>query len=158
MTGPQILLGQEKFIMHYDSLLAEKMICDGDYIIAGIPHPPNSTIVLSKKDNKGNSLWSKKYFKDGLSGCRDMIRTEDSGFLILGHTYFDLQNSAFPARLDQNGDTIWTGAFTTGTGMHPNAVVRTGDGGFVITGSGTFNSGEPDIILLKTNSGGEVQW
>ena len=60
-------------------------------------------------------------------------------------------------RLNENGDTLWTKTFTTGTNsVTSKSLALTNDNGFLIGSHYTGNNGDIGFYLVKTDSNGFV--
>jgi hypothetical protein len=78
-------------------------------------------------------------------------KTSDGNLIIAGGPLFLL-------KMDPNGNVIWrVNYFSTGS-AEATSVEQTADGGYII--GGTMNAGGPvsKVLLLKTDSNGNVQW
>lgn len=85
----------------------------GNYYISG-DETNGRTAFLQKLDSVGNELWVRRY-KQAAAQVSDfhiqkITETQDSNLLIVGRIHNALQGmfNPFIAKLDQNGDTLWT--------------------------------------------------
>lgn len=85
----------------------------GNYYISG-DETYGRTAFLQKLDSVGNELWLRRY-KQASAQASDfhiqkIAETQDSNVLIAGRMHNALQGmfNPFLAKLDQNGDTLWT--------------------------------------------------
>jgi len=77
-------------------------------------------IFVMKTNKHGDSLWHKTYGGICAEGARNIIKTSDGGFAIIGEK--DCPNnstdpSAYLLRLDANGDSLWVNIFINLTDM-----------------------------------------
>lgn len=88
-------------------------------------------------------------------------RVATGGYVVAGSKSDSnpYDNDAFIAKIDANGDTLWTRYFGNTTGEVIYDLTSTADGGFAVTGSGTFNSQSGGtVMLVKFDSTGVIQW
>lgn len=114
-------------------------------------------------DTLGNEVWKKsygqsgRYYYPGLDGS--LTKTKDGGYALGGSVnYPSGDDNAMLWLFDSAGDTIWTKIYgTDSTTEVGSACHQTPDGGFVIVG--LLNEGNgPDIMLIKTDSAGNLEW
>ena len=147
---------------------------DDGFILTGrinrdITWPPDSNdIFLLKTNSAGNILWSKKFDtnKDELGFC--VKQTSDSGFIIsgfhdaapvtlMGTTY------AILIKTDNNGNILWNKKYQFAvrdldtSEPFPWVVRQTRDNGFILVGT-TVGSHAADLMIIKTDSVGNVSW
>jgi len=132
---------------------------DGGYFLTGSINGYSSCcgkIFLMKVSAKGDSLWT-KVFNLGIG--TSLAMTND-GDVAIGGTSQETTNSNIELlKTDTAGNLLrktiygWTG-FEYGTAM-----ITTSDGGYAITGiTDSKGAGKDDILLLRMNTLGEVQW
>jgi hypothetical protein len=150
-----------------------KQTSDGGYIITG--HSASygageDDVWLIKTDNDGNKLWDKTFDngKNNDTG-NDVIEIDSGEFIILGSTRFgDIYNPHDPEynhdiwliKTDSNGEMIWDTIYDRDDQDSGATIHELDDGGFIIAGD-TSSLGYPgyaDILLIKTDSEGEVIW
>ncbi len=142
-----------------------KESCEGCFIIVGAKDAPSShdtDLWLLKLDTTGEVVWEKTYGGFGDDWGGSVISTDDNGYIICGDTStfgcggFDV----WLLRINSDGMVEWDECY--GDASHHEtgyAVQKTHDGGYIITGSITsLSSGDSDILLIKTNSFGELEW
>lgn len=135
---------------------------DGGYVIAGTEYPyvppalscySGSHIVILKVDVGGDMVWSRQYGGTGDDWARDIQQTSDGGFVVVGRTDSRGagQDDVYLLRLDQNGDTLWTGTYG-GEDFDEGTKVRQGmDGCYIIAGTtSSYGGGASDMLLIKT--------
>ncbi|CAN5567296.1 hypothetical protein BH11BAC1_BH11BAC1_22710 [soil metagenome] len=149
--------------VNYDVAGAMTLASDGGLACAGSTKSFNGNTIddlyFFKTDSMGGMLWSKTFSTSDLDVASAIIRTSDNGFAITGFTYVMGLKKVLLIRTDSNGDTLFTRIY--GGTSHDQGVelCQTSDGGFLITGK-TFSQslGESDIMLIRTNSLGDLLW
>ncbi len=140
---------------------------DGGFIVAGRTKSFNtstSDVYLLRIKPDGDTLWTKTYYKNGLSADVGLStqQTIDGGFVILGWTdYLNEHKDIYLIKTNSSGDTLWTKIYRHHVGSSDigYSIYETTDSGFIIAGSTSpFNSGFTDLYLIKTNSKGDTTW
>ncbi len=134
----------------------------------------SNDLWLIKLDNTGNIQWQKT-LGGSMSDLGSYVQlTDDGGYIVGGHSNSsdgDLtgnRNSfdAWVVRLDAEGNIVWQNTYG-GTGNESLYYIdKTPDGGFVFTGSTLFiadgdikcNAGVSDLLLMKINAAGQLEW
>ena len=120
-------------------------------------------VYLIKTNLYGDTLWTRTY--GGIDGdwVSSVQQTSDSGFIVAGSggtQSFGLGGSdVYVIKTNMNGDTLWTRGYGGTSNDVGSAIMQTMDGGFIITGQTiSFNLGDYDVYLIKTNSNGDILW
>lgn len=143
-----------------------------EYVVAGCSGVESigyvyRRILLSAVDHQGNQLWWKtfgedfhNYYAGLMRGC---IKTSDGGYAISGSVEDSLGTSALLIKFDLNGDSIWSRLY--GDPIIPGfeatyfrACVQLPDHGYIITGGCAVIYGDEDILLVRTDSSGNMIW
>ena len=108
----------------------------------------------------GQVIWSKIFFRanDNIRGRIEKV--DDGGFLLIPYDNFNAtQSDALIAKIDANGNLLWSRNFGGGASDRLFKAIQTGDQGFIVVGDTRSNSGNfsSDILLVKTNSLGRVE-
>jgi hypothetical protein len=110
-------------------------------------------------DSSGNEIWSETFGQPGVADTGFAVaETQGGGFIVAGRTYVDGSARPWLVSLDGAGMLRWQKAYdflyapSWVTGLHP-----TEDRGFLLAGSAE-RPNESDLILLKVDAAGEVQW
>jgi hypothetical protein len=142
------------------------------YVIAGCSGVESNgyifrRIVLSAIDHQGNLIWWKPYGEDFhnyyaglLRGC---IKTSDGGFAISGSVQDSIGNVGILIKFNSNGDSIWSRIYEDPLipgfdGIIFEACMQLPDEGYLITGCVGVIYGDEDILLIRTDSTGNMVW
>ena len=134
---------------------------DGGYMIAGNTifgfGATGEDIYLLKLDSSGNVLWSKTYGGINEDRAYSIVQTADMGFIISGSTmsFGAGDKDVYLLKTDSNGIVQWSKTFGGSGWDEARSVRKAADGGYIITGfSASFNAGDFDIYLIKTDANG----
>jgi hypothetical protein len=107
---------------------------------------------IAKLDVHGNLLWQKTR---GTGRVRGADRTADGGFILTGAA----DAEALLAKLDGDGELVWSRSFHRGAVATGASVRQTSDGGYIVVGSTTpARSADADVLLLRANGAGDSLW
>jgi hypothetical protein len=143
---------------------ATEQLSDGGYIMCGrtisfgVGGFDNYLIRLNAN---GDTLWTKTYGNIGYDEAQSIKQTSDGGFIMVGQTAtVDWAGDVYLVKTDANGVLVWSTAFgTAGKFDFGYSVRQTSDGGYIIAGlTNSTGAGLRDVLLLKTNSTGVLQW
>ncbi len=156
---------------------------DGGYIIFGSTWPSGGedSVLLIKVDSEGNKLWKKiidgveLYKRAYVIEGRSFAKTSDGGYIITGrrgsHKYEN--TPALLIKTDYEGNVLWKKEIFSISDMGVgtivylcvgNSIVQTSDGGYIIAGEKKLYDKSVDeslstgVLLVKTDSNGEVSW
>lgn len=166
-TAPSITWSRTNIgsnLLEVDSLLQTG---DSGFLLAGTtssgPSQP-TYIELVKVDSLGNVQWNKTYEGISTHFSKWLIQTSDGNYALAGETVLVSQEKVgfWFAKINPNGDIIWTKTyFGEGFGW-AESLVQTSDGGYALVGPTHADThiivGEMDIGLIKTDSSGNQQW
>ena len=136
-----------------------QQIHDGNYVAVGSTWGSNSKIVLIKFNQIGDTLWKRilapqpKYSYNGFW----VEETYDNGFIICGDGPGTVSNG-YLIKTDSNGIIDWYKSFGGADLDQAYCVRHTNDLGFVITMRTTSFHSTEDIMIVKTDSLGNLQW
>jgi hypothetical protein len=117
--------------------------------------------LVVKTDLQGNQLWSKTYGTGNWEQINDAVFASDSGIVMVGMTQALVGGGSdiYMARLNQNGDTLWTKTIG-GVGQDvANSIINVEDSMFIVGGQ-YFNQDSllSKGFLMKINQNGQVVW
>ena len=138
---------------------------DRGYIVGGYTqHLPNVFAYIVKTDSIGDTLWTRYWGRmdTTYSDCYLVTQTSDGNVLIGGYTtsYGAGMEDAFLLKLDVNtGDTLWTRVWGGPQNEWLYSMQETADGGIILAGlTNSFGAGDNDILLIKTDANGNIEW
>lgn len=137
---------------------------DNNYVIAGSTTSfgsGNADMYIVKLDLNGNLLWNKTFGGTNIDEARKIISTSDGGCVIAGSTNsFGAGNGdMYIVKIDINGNIQWNSVVGS-TGIESAySIIQTNDGGYAVTGyTNSFGAGNNDILLVKLDINGVLQW
>ncbi|MCZ2267437.1 MAG: T9SS type A sorting domain-containing protein [Ignavibacteriales bacterium] len=109
-----------------------------------------------------DTLWTKTFDGAGQDAGYSVQQTSDGGYIAVGFTTQLTGEDVFLIKTDSLGELIWNKSFDkSGSGISRDVglcVQQTNDDGYIITGSTMMNWPNQDIWLIKTDSGGNIEW
>ena len=121
-------------------------------------------VYLVKVDERGNEIWSRTFGGRGMDIGKMVQQTADGGYIIVGdqadeHPTGDLfQSKIYLIKTDSEGKLIWSKTFGEKILYLGWGVTQTPDGGYILTGWEAKNHDDRDVILIKTDPLGHVEW
>lgn len=155
---------------------------DGGFVMAGfsesddfdISNPGGSyDFWLVKVDNTGTMAWERSFGGTGIEISYDIDNTLDGGYVVVGNTFStdgDVTDSKGESdfwllKVDGFGNLIWERTYGGSQFDAAQAVVSSKDGGYYVVGNSkssdgdvSFNKGENDIWIIKTDDKGRLLW
>lgn len=135
----------------------------GHFLATGLVTTPTNQddILLCKFTGSGALLWSKAVGSAENDEAMGMIETAQGDYLLAGLTQDNNGNGGrdFAAvKLDSAGNVIWKKNYG-GTGSERmNSVLEIGNAYYFCGWSSSAGQGKDDIILMKTDTAGNVSW
>ncbi|NNC95860.1 MAG: hypothetical protein HKN92_09885 [Chitinophagales bacterium] len=136
---------------------------DSCFLLAGSTESVGSgfrNVYLAKISAVGDSIWTKTIGDTFFEAANEIIEIED-GFVLAGYTYSTPSGNAdfLLLKLDFNGNILWQRSYGWEFHDFAESVIQTHDGGFIVVGSREVDiSGETDVLLIKADSAGNIQW
>jgi len=135
---------------------------DGGYVITGeaFNRRYGNNIFLKKVDKNGKEEWTKYFGGDQNDRGYSVIQTREQDFVIVGTTGYigKYGGDVYLLRTDINGNEIWSNKFGDVGNDKGTCVCQTKDGGFIITGSFQTLSYREELLLLKANDKGNIEF
>jgi uncharacterized delta-60 repeat protein len=147
-----------------DRAYSVQQTSDGGYIVAGETFSfgaGDNDFFLIKTDANGNIQWAKTYGGTNDDRAYSVQQTSDGGYIVAGWTWsFGVGNyDIFLIKTDANGNIIWAKTYGGTYADWALSVRQTSDGGYIMAGiTYSFGAGNYDILLIKTDANGNVQW
>ena len=148
-----------------EALYYQQPTQDGNLVIADHTRsaPTGTEIemwVQKINRNNGQVLWSKVYYRanDNIRG--QIERVNDGGFLLVPYDNFNTaQADALLAKIDANGNLLWSYNYGGNASDRLVKALQTADGGFIAVGDTRSNNtgGNSDLLIVKTNANGRIQ-
>jgi hypothetical protein len=140
-------------------------INDGGFLIAGATSSfgaGSRDIWLVKTDANGNLSWTKTIGGGSSDGARQINFTNDGGYIITGWTFSygpGAVGNVWLVKTDSLGNMSWNKFFGGSDVDRGLSVQQTTDDGYVLTGyTASTGAGLDDMLLIKTDSNGNLQW
>jgi len=126
---------------------------DSGFIMIGINRDTlNYNAYLIKTNKLGDTLWTKIY--GSINAAFKIIQTSDGGYAFCGQS----QQRAILIKTNSFGDTLWTKKYITSSYSMLNSLQQTIDGGYILAGSADIAFGNSNVLLIKTDSIGQLLW
>jgi hypothetical protein len=147
-----------------DMGLSVNQTADGGYIIAGHTNSYSGgdfDAWLIKTDTYGNKIWDKLYGGSGSDTINEVLPTSDGGYIIIGTTqsYGGSDDDVWLIKTNATGVEQWNKTFGGSSADQGVSIEITSDNGYIFSGNTmSFNPGNWDFWLIKTNETGIEQW
>ena len=142
--------------MDYPTSLIQ--LYDGSFVLAGCSGSfgfGGYDFWLIKTDSQGNCVWNHTYGTENQDTNPSLVQTFDSGFALAGYTWTEPLADFLLVKTDNKGNLLWNQTYSGGAVLGLPTLVQTADGGFALSGGkGSFESGDYDFWLIKTDSQG----
>jgi Secretion system C-terminal sorting domain len=166
MLLPMVTQGQVAFERTYggnagDVGFSVEQTADGGYILAGATESSGAgsfDMYLMKVDPLGNEVWSKTFGTPEIELAYSVQQLSDGGYILCGGWAGFGSDSLTLIRTNATGDPEWIAHYPISVPRSIGySVQETSDGGFVACGfSGPQDS--EDMVVLKTDGQGVIQW
>ena len=121
-------------------------------------------LYLIKIDGEGNEIWSHTYGGRGMDDGIMVRQTLDGGYILVGAqadefpTDGQYEADVYLVKTDAEGNEVWSRTYgdkilSVGWGVEP-----TPDGGYVFIGWEAKTYPDRDVIAVKVNENGDVEW
>lgn len=135
---------------------------DGGYILCGTCYDRTAFdyfILVSKVDSLGNEIWSKTYGGSGFDFANSIKQTYDKGFILTGNTNIgSVAADLLITKLDTVGNILWSKSYGNLSRENGHSIIQTSDSGFIVSGYADLFGIGTNLMLLKTDSLGNVLW
>lgn len=102
----------------------------------------------------------KAYGGTGWEDCTSIQQTNDSGYIMTGVTYSFGQGGAdvYVIKADSIGILQWSRTYGGTGGDEGHYIIQTNDGGYLIAGETMSFGNGGDMMLIKIDNNGSIQW
>jgi hypothetical protein len=118
-------------------------------------------IYVLRTDANGDSLWFKPIGEPGDEHGYSIYEASSGRYIIAGskRPIAATSHDAYLLQMDDAGETIWEETYGGLQDDQARSVVETSDGGYIVAGySNSYNAGNYDAYLLKTDITGNKIW
>jgi hypothetical protein len=141
----------------YDAALAMTRSRSGGYLVAGATTANMyalSDAWLFKVGADGDTLWTRSYGGPSSETARSLVELPDGNIVLC------VAGPAFTLiKTDAHGSVIWERSHMEANWLWPRRIVPTSpDKGFAVIGTAVDANGRSDVVLLKLDHTGELQW
>ena len=137
---------------------------DGGYILAGqtwLIHGSfgNYDMYIVKTDANGNVQWRKIFYREEEGGdvALSVQQLNDNGYIIGGFTQSS-EWASYIIRTDESGNALWDNIYPGAWQSECYDIQSSPDGGFIYTGTESNFTTDTDVLLVKLNGSGVLQW
>jgi hypothetical protein len=116
---------------------------------------------IIKTDASGDTVWTRRYGDSGSESFVEITQTSDGGYIAAGYKMEpgEYYTDIYVVKIDSVGAVMWSREFGRPLFLdHAKSVLQTSDGGYIICGVTSGIDTDFDIWLIKTDSGGNVEW
>jgi len=142
-----------------------KKTLDNNYIISGTSSSFSngySDFYLLKINPSGNVLWSKSYGTTYKESNYFVSTCSDGGYILTGSTEkfgAGINTDLYLIKVDSLGNLSWSQSVGGNKEDYGWYVTESNDGGFLtVGGTNSFNGGNWDGYIVKTDSLGKLMW
>jgi hypothetical protein len=142
---------------------------DGGYIVVGGTTSYGAgdrDIWVLKLDSQGNVQWQRTFGSSLFDWGHHVVQTSDGGYIVVGATSFGLgflgggwAYDSWVLKLDSQGNIQWQKTYGGWSYDDAGRVQQTSDGGYILGGfTQSFGFGPQDMLIIKLDSQGNIQW
>jgi len=136
---------------------------DDGYVVAGYTQMYTTNArnpLIARYDCDGALLWSRVLYGAGSDYAYGVQQTSDGGYIMVGacESWGAGIRDMLIVKFDSDGAVEW--ARTAGGTGHDtaNSVRATTDGGYIIAGESFVPNREKELLVLKLNAAGDLEW
>lgn len=132
---------------------------DGGYIVTGI-NLYNKEFFIVNTDSNGKLLWEESYGASDKNEAHSIVQTFDHGYAFTGSKTNPNNNfsNIHLIKTDAAGKQLLAQTYTSTNNQVGHELKQTVDGGYIIIGTSTSGGVDSDIILVKTDNTGALEW
>ena len=138
------------------------MTSDGGYVTCGYTFSQpgqRSDLFISKTDSQGTTAWEITAGSAGFEYGNCVIEAQNGDFIATGYTTQSGSEDFLLIRTDSEGNLLWEKTTGTDSLDIARSVCEDPEGNLYVCGYTTADTqGESDVLLIKTDSSGNVIW
>jgi hypothetical protein len=121
-------------------------------------------LYLVKIDGQGDEIWSRTFGGRGMNYGKMVRQTADGGYILIGAqsdefpTGFLYEGKIYLVKTDAEGNELWSKTYKDQILYLGWAVAQTADDGYVLAGWEARTYSDRDVILIKTDGVGKIEW
>ena len=137
---------------------------DRGYLIAGYSESfgldNDLDVYIIRTDVDGQEIWSRIYDEGFIEHAYGMDATQDGGYIIVGDIRPTVLDSfdVYLLKIDRNGELLWSNNYGSEGFEQGHDVKATSDGGYILVGRSHSQNGDLDILTMKVDGDGNLQW
>ena len=132
---------------------------DGGFALAGTK---NGRFFVAKYKDDNTVEWGYKFGDESCMGT-SLVQLNDGGYMVVGLTttsWFSLSSDVLVIRMDAQGNELWKKKYGGAKSDGATLAKKAPDGNVVLVGwTGSYsNNGLFDLLLMKANLDGDIEW
>lgn len=135
---------------------------EGGYIVAGATASygaGDSDIWILKLASNGMIEWQKTYGGSATENAISLQQTIEGGYIIAGSISTSGKKTEFLVlKISSDGDVEWGKTYGGNENEYAYSISQTFDGGYIIAGETRSFGQSKDILILKLNALGSIEW
>lgn len=118
------------------------------------------TIICSSKAQTTSNTFMRTFNAVGMNGGLSLEETSDGGFIGTGQHETSGAGSCdiYAYKVDGCGNPEWFKTYGGASTDGGKCVRQTSDGGYIVAGLATLGAGDYDMVLIKLDALGNIQW
>jgi uncharacterized delta-60 repeat protein len=136
---------------------------DGGYIVVGTARSigsAKSDIIILRLASNGTVQWTRAVHDADITLAHSVKETSDGGFVVAGTKYGfnSIYGDWYILRLSSDGSIVWQKTYSGPYYDFAASVAQTNDKGYLVVGTMQIDFGNDDIVLLRLDENGAVNW
>lgn len=139
----------------FELVLSLAALPDGGVIAAG---EKDSQPVIVRIDSNGNVIWIRQLSSSPFAqdSAVRVVVLKDGSYLVAAELLTSANRSTFLAKLNSNGNRLWSKNYSPTTNVNLYDLISVADGGAIVTGQLGVNPAKPLVFKIAVN--GLIQW
>lgn len=133
---------------------------DGGYILIGNEiWGAYANGYLAKINSLGDTVWTRQYGDTNYVHFKGGQQTLDGGYIITGSIGYSTTSDIYVLKTDSLGNVLWQKSISGSQEDNACSIKSTSDGGYILSGySKSYGAGNFDMVVIKLDSIGNIQW